>query len=133
METGNREVSPAFSGFEPVNGYGCYLEWSPDMRYISFMVGCPETQTALVAKEMFLWDRPERRIEQITHFTTPAFEAGGPGTANADYRNLWVDNNTLLIAGDFSSFNPECTIIPTASAHSAMSASERGWSLSTRH
>jgi len=81
----------------PLAGLNCKLDWSPNGRYVSFMIGCPQSLTLEVARELFVWDTDQEILQQVTNFTTSAFQPGGTGIAGGDYNSVWFDANTLLI------------------------------------
>jgi len=96
MLDGTRQISIALSSFFPIGDQGCRLVWSPNSRYVAFIIGC--NPSADVAEEIFLWDTSTSQLEQLTNFTTPAFEPGGNRLSAGGYELLWYDDNTLLIS-----------------------------------
>jgi|GEM_PF-1110442 len=91
-----RQSSQNFLDFVPIGAESCKLEWSPDNRFISFVLGC--NASADVAREVFLWDTNTEQLMQLTNFTTPAYEPGGMRVSPGSYEILWYDANTLLIS-----------------------------------
>ncbi len=102
VTTGERQNSPNLTEFNltlgPISGVSCDLGWSPDRRYISFMVGCPETLAVQIAREIIVWDVEQNQLIQATDFTTSAFETGGSGFSRGNYYTSWYDQNQLLIS-----------------------------------
>jgi hypothetical protein len=96
LDANLRQRSPDFLDFVPIGAESCKLNWSPDNRFVSFVLGC--NPSADVAREVFLWDTTNEELMQLTNFTMPAYEPGGLRVSPGTYELLWNNADTLLIS-----------------------------------
>lgn len=75
----------------------CYLDWSPNGRYISFMAGCDALNYS-DKKEMYLIDVTQSSLHRITDFTFHQNLLEQNGFLWADYRPSWSNTGTLVIS-----------------------------------
>jgi Tol biopolymer transport system component len=99
VSTGNRQTSPNFADFAPIGGLSCNLDWSPDARYVSFVMGC--FVSAYFASEVFVWDTSNSELTQATNFTVGAFDPDGTQLSESSFVPAWYDSDTLLIGASY--------------------------------
>jgi len=73
----------------------CYLRWSPDARYLSFVSDCDYSYLSFY-KEVYVIELTTRKITQVTNYSQQL----GPSPDNwaSSYPEpVWFDSNTLLV------------------------------------
>jgi len=105
VQTLERTVSIAFDTISGANVYTragvCFLEWSPDDRFISFLASCDASSTG-VNREIYLLDVSSGVVVPITTYTSRQNADQQNGVKPANYQEpLWIDAENLLISSVF--------------------------------
>ncbi|MBN2306210.1 MAG: PD40 domain-containing protein [Anaerolineae bacterium] len=101
--TVSQTVAPAYQ--MSYEGTICQLSWSPDAHYLSLVSSCDVAMQG-VDKELFLLDRVQGTVHQLTNYTQTAIQApNAPGDYPLRwgiYDTGWLDADTFFLGETFA-------------------------------
>jgi dipeptidyl aminopeptidase/acylaminoacyl peptidase len=82
----------------------CNLQWSPDQRYVSFVIGCGSIFP--YHKELYLVEITQHTLQSLTPYTSQTGDADSNRQSDysANYQTAWFDGNHLLVSMSIRQF-----------------------------
>jgi WD40 repeat protein len=95
------DITPQVAAANAFHDVACSLNWSPDGRYISLVIGC-NGASPRATRELYLVDLSTNEVTQITDNITSLLDQVIEGDYTfAYYETLWHDNQHLLFGSRF--------------------------------